>query len=168
MRKGAARNQVQKRALRVLKQKKMYENQRDNLMQQSFNLDQTKFAQETAKDTHHMVAAMKQANTELKTQFKTLDIDEIEDMQDDMEDIMEMNNDIQEALGRQFDVPDELDEDDLLDELEALDDELEMEEESSSLPAYVSAAVTPAEPAEQEAEPAMEDEYGLPAQQVNI
>jgi len=38
MRPGPAKNQVQQRALRVLKQKKMYEKQRDALYNQSFNV----------------------------------------------------------------------------------------------------------------------------------
>jgi len=41
----------------VLKQKKVYEKQRDNLYNQQFNVDQTKFAQETVKDTAITVRA---------------------------------------------------------------------------------------------------------------
>ena len=40
MRDGPAKNQVKSKALRVLKQKRMYENQREQLTQQSFNMDQ--------------------------------------------------------------------------------------------------------------------------------
>lgn len=46
MKPGPAKNQVQQRALNILKQKKMYGNQRDTLYNQQFNIDQTKFAQE--------------------------------------------------------------------------------------------------------------------------
>ena len=39
------------KALRVLKQKKMYEQQRENLMAQSFNMEQANFATQMLKDT---------------------------------------------------------------------------------------------------------------------
>ena len=40
MRNGPAKNNVKQKALRILKQKRMYENQRENIAQQSFNMDQ--------------------------------------------------------------------------------------------------------------------------------
>ena len=48
----------------------------------------------------------------------------------DMEDLLEQANEIQESLGRAYAVPDEIDEEDLQAELEAL--ELEVEEEGPS------------------------------------
>lgn len=52
----------------------------------------------------------------------------------------EAQNEIQEALGRTYDVPDELDESDLMDELDALGEDLAMESaagESGSVPSYM-------------------------------
>ena len=43
MRNGPAKNNVKQKALRILKQKRMYENQRENIAQQSFNMDQVRF-----------------------------------------------------------------------------------------------------------------------------
>ena len=43
MRNGAAKNNVKQKAMRILKQKRMYENQRENIAQQSFNMDQVRF-----------------------------------------------------------------------------------------------------------------------------
>ena len=40
MREGPGKNAVKQKALRVLKQKKQYESQVDNLRQQSFNMEQ--------------------------------------------------------------------------------------------------------------------------------
>ena len=42
MREGPGKNAVKQKALRVLKQKKQYESQSDNLRQQSFNMEQVK------------------------------------------------------------------------------------------------------------------------------
>ena len=42
----------------------------------------------------------------MKTEYKKLDIDKIENLQDEMEDMLDMNNEIQEAMARQYDTPD--------------------------------------------------------------
>lgn len=47
---GPAQEAVKARAMRVLKQKRMYEGQRDMLYNQTFNLDQVAFAAEGIKD----------------------------------------------------------------------------------------------------------------------
>lgn len=49
----------------------------------------------------------------MKTQYKKINIDKIEKMQDDMADMMEEANEIQEALGRSYGTPDDIDEADL-------------------------------------------------------
>lgn len=51
MRPGPGQNAVKQKALRILKQKKLYEGQRDQLMQQSFNLEQANMAKETLENT---------------------------------------------------------------------------------------------------------------------
>lgn len=181
MKPGSAKTSVQKRALRVLKQRKMYEKQRDSLYSQQYNIDQTKLAQENLKDVGTTVAAMKEANVQLKKQFKTVDVDEIEDMHDDMSELLEQSEEIQEIMGREYGVPEELDEEDLEQELAALEelDGLEELEAEDEVPSYlVSAASAGKKHAEEMAAPGLEaqpeaqdlDEYGLPrapARQVN-
>merc|ERR1719499_1796039 len=63
---GSSKKSLQRRAIQLLKQKKMYEKQLDQTMSQQFNLDQVKFMQQNLKDTADTVAAMKTANTALK------------------------------------------------------------------------------------------------------
>jgi charged multivesicular body protein 5 len=132
----------------VLKQKKLYESQRDQLYSQQFNLDQVSFTTQNMQDTANQVKAMKAANKELKVAFKStvrattpahppasgrrrlqqatakclrcltqtgwaaqdLDVNSIEAMQDEMSDLMEQSNEIQDVLGRNYSVPDDLDE----------------------------------------------------------
>lgn len=74
----------------VLKQKRLYENQREQLYNQQFNMEQTSFALESIKDTAQTVQAMKAAGAELKSAFKKqdLNIDGIEKLQDEMADLM--------------------------------------------------------------------------------
>lgn len=134
----AAKKQLQKRAMEVLKRKRMYENQRDATMGQQFNIDQTNFSLESAKASITTVAAMKAANAELKrTIRKDLDIDDIDGLADDMAELMDDFNEINEALGRNFATPDDLDEADLDAELELYGDELEEEVAAESVPSYL-------------------------------
>lgn len=49
---------------------------------------------------------MKAGLVAMKKEYKKLDIDKIDKLQDEMEDMLDMNNDIQEALSRQYDTPD--------------------------------------------------------------
>lgn len=69
---------MKQQALRILQQKRMYENQRGMMMQQSFNMEQTNFATESVKDTLVTVNAMKTATKEMKASLRQLDIDKIE------------------------------------------------------------------------------------------
>ena len=80
MKPGPAKASVQKRAIALLKQKKMYESQREQTRNQQFNLDQVAFAQESLAETANTVSAMKDANKALKKQFKAIDINQVEDM----------------------------------------------------------------------------------------
>lgn len=105
---------------------------------------------------------MKQANVELKKQFKNVSIDEVEvlkslhfflvlvqNLQDDLTDLLDQTNEIQDILGRSYDV--DIDESELDDgtvyaglnwhttELAALGDELALEAQ----PSYLSAAALP-------------------------
>ncbi|KAF5729392.1 charged multivesicular body protein 5 [Tripterygium wilfordii] len=52
---GPAQEAVKARAMRVLKQKRMYEGQRDMLYNQTFNLDQVAFAAEGIKDAQQTI-----------------------------------------------------------------------------------------------------------------
>ncbi|XP_066950013.1 charged multivesicular body protein 5 [Macrobrachium rosenbergii] len=132
MREGPAKNAVKQKALRVLKQKKMYEAQSTNLRNQAFNMEQANYATQTLKDTKTTVAAMKLGVKEMKKEYKNINIDEIEDLQDDMADMLEQADEVQEALGRTYGMP-EIDEDDLAAELDALGDDIMVDDDASYL-----------------------------------
>jgi len=163
MREGPAKNSVKQKALRVLKQKRMYENQRDQMMQQSFNMEQSNYALQTMKDTQTTVSAMKIGLTQMKKEYKKINIDKIEDLQDDMEDMLDQTNEIQEAMSRSYGTPD-VDESELEAELAALGDEIALDADSSFLDEALNAPGVPSrEPgAESHAEGVAVDEYGLP------
>uniref|UniRef100_A0A0P4WE76 Charged multivesicular body protein 5 n=1 Tax=Scylla olivacea TaxID=85551 RepID=A0A0P4WE76_SCYOL len=163
MREGPAKNAVKQKALRVLKQKKMYESQAGNLRNQSFNMEQANYATQTLKDTKTTVTAMKLGAKEMKKEFKNINIDEIEDIQDDMADMLEQADEIQETLGRSYGTP-EIDEDDLAAELDALGDEVLLDEDTSYLDDAINAPNAPEkEPGAETIKDGMPvDEFGLP------
>ena len=72
----------------VLKQKRLYEGQRDQLYNQQFNLEQTTFVMESAKDTVNTVQALKATSKDMRQAFKSkeLDISSIEKLQDELAD----------------------------------------------------------------------------------
>ncbi|KAI7695587.1 hypothetical protein SSS_00173 [Sarcoptes scabiei] len=78
MREGPSKNLIKQKAMNILKQRKMYENQRNTLMQQSFNMEQTNMATQTLKDTQVTVEAMKLGVKEMKREYKKVNIDQIE------------------------------------------------------------------------------------------
>lgn len=64
--------------MRVLKQKKLYENQLEGLRNQSFNMEQANFGIQQLKDTKTTVDAMKLGVKEMKKEYKKVDIGKIE------------------------------------------------------------------------------------------
>lgn len=120
LRNGPGKEAVQRRALGVLKQKRMYETQLQTLQQQTFNMESAAMTTENLRNTMATVDAMKTANTEMRRQYGKIDIDKIDSIHADMEDMIEQANEIQESLGRSYGVPDEIDEAELEAELDAL------------------------------------------------
>ncbi|XP_014667932.1 PREDICTED: charged multivesicular body protein 5-like [Priapulus caudatus] len=166
MRNGPSKNMVKQKAMRVLKQKRMYEQQRDSLMQQSFNMEQANYGIQSLKDTKVTVDAMKIANKEMKKEYKKVNIDQIEDLQDDMTDMLELADEVQESLGRSYGMP-EIDDDELEAELDALGDEIALDEDTSYLD---DAITTPSVPSKEPGADSVAvgeggipvDEFGLP------
>lgn len=165
MREGPAKNSVKVKAMRVLKQKKQYEGQLDSLRNQSYNMEQANYASQSLKDTHATVAAMKDGVSQMKREFKKINIDDIEDVQDDMADMLEQSEEIQETLGRTYGVPD-IDDDELAAELDALGDEMAFDDDASYLDDVVKAPAAPdKEPGAdsiRNKDGVLVDEFGLP------
>merc|ERR1719203_1917045 len=166
MRDGPAKNAVKQKALRVLKQKKQYEAQSGNMRNQAFNMEQTNYATQSLKDTKTTVNAVKMGVKEMKKEFKNINIDQIEDLQDDLGDMLEEANEVQEALGRSYGMP-EIDEDDLEAELDALGDDFALDDDTSYLDDATKAPDAPekepgADSVAVNQDGVMVDEFGLP------
>ncbi|KGK36341.1 hypothetical protein JL09_g4509 [Pichia kudriavzevii] len=167
MREGAGKSALKQRAIKLLRQRKQLESQRDQLMSQSWNISQAQMTTENLKNTMITVDAMRQTNKELRKTYGKIDVDKLEDLQDEMMDLIEQSNDIQSALGRSYDVPDDISESELDAELEALGEELELEEEMGpeAVPSYLDATPSVEMPSLNEQEPAKEEvQDSVPAQ----
>ena len=127
MRDGPGKTALKQKALKILQRRKMYEGQRDQLQQQSWNMEQASMMTDNLKNVMTTVDAMKSTNKTLRQQYGKIDIDKIERMQDEMQDLMDMGNEIQESMSRSYDVPEDVDEAELDAELEALGEEVEFE-----------------------------------------
>ena len=131
MRDGPAKSALKQKALKILQRRKTIEAQRAQYEQQSFNMEQASLLTTSLANTMTTVDAIKSTNKTLKKQYGKIDVDKIERMQDEMADLMEMGNEIQESLGRAYDIPEEVDEAELDAELEALGEEGGFELESA-------------------------------------
>ena len=134
---GTSLNSLKQRALQVLRRRKMYDQQLGSVMNQQFNVDQVAFAQESIQDTMNTVSALKEANTQQQAMMKNFNMDQMEDLFDDMADMMADMEEINECMGRSYDV--QFDEGELLGELDELDEELAAEQldEGLGMPSYV-------------------------------
>jgi charged multivesicular body protein 5 len=156
MRDGPGKNAIKQKALKVLQRRKQYEGQREQLSQQSWNMEQAGMMQDNLKNVMTTVDAMKTTTKTLKKQYGNIDIDKIERMQDEMADLMEMGNEIQESISRAYDIPDDVDEAELDAELEALGEEslFESSMAESAVPSFMQDEVAPPQFIDEPPEPA--------------
>ncbi|KAB8204719.1 hypothetical protein P875_00010378 [Aspergillus parasiticus SU-1] len=145
MRDGPGKNALRQKALKVLQRRKQYEAQREQLSQQSWNMEQAGMMQDNLKNVMTTVDAMKTTTKTLKKQYGKIDVDQIERMQDEMADLMDIGNEIQESISRAYDVPEDVDEAELDAELEALGEETMFENSmgESAMPSFLQDEVAP-------------------------
>eukprot|EP00928_Gymnodinium_smaydae_P041742 TRINITY_DN28202_c0_g1_i1.p2 TRINITY_DN28202_c0_g1~~TRINITY_DN28202_c0_g1_i1.p2 ORF type:complete len:244 (+),score=74.45 TRINITY_DN28202_c0_g1_i1:63-734(+) len=115
-------------AVQTLKRKKMYEQQRDQIMGTQFNVDYLAGAQEQAEVTLTSVEAMKAGQQDLKQRYAQLGgIADIERLMDGMADLSDEIADINEAISASFVVPEGFDEASCEAEFAALEEEMKID-----------------------------------------
>lgn len=154
--KGAANPMAKQRALQAMKKKKMYEQQRDQLLGTQFNVENLAFQQEQAEVTMTVVEAMKAGQEQLKAATGKIDASTVDKLTDDMADLNDEMKEIQSALAASSMGVDGADDAELEDEFAKMEEEMAMMAlagggASSAAPAAASAA--PAAPAEAEPSP---------------
>ncbi|OAF70178.1 Charged multivesicular body protein 5 [Intoshia linei] len=122
LRPGPAKKAKQQRLLHLLKHRKKYEANMSKQWSMIDNMDQNVQMLEDVKATHEMINLQKEVVKTYKKQTKSINIDKLHDMNDDLIDIREDHEEIQEIIAGP-DVDDMYNEDELLDELEALDED---------------------------------------------
>lgn len=130
------KNRIKMKAVRCLKQKKILENQIDQMYQQQSVLDQTQFMTQQIKDTSIQIQALRSAKVSIDNELKGFDADSIEDLQEELEDMFFSNNEIQDVLSRQYELPLGIDEDALEQEFLSLEDDM-LGNEFNSVPSYL-------------------------------
>jgi charged multivesicular body protein 5 len=130
---GSTQERLKQRAMQLLKQKKMYEQQQDSVMQQQFHVEQMAFTRETMMETKMQLDAMSDAAKVMQREFKKFSVDEVEKMHEQLRDLYEQQQEIQEIMGHSYDVTVEVDEDDLNEQLNALAFDMEKQKDASYL-----------------------------------
>lgn len=167
MRDGPGKTALRQKALKVLQRRKQYEAQRDQLAQQSWNMEQAAMMQDNLKNVMTTVDAMKTTTKTLKKQYGKIDVDQIERLQDEMADLMDIGNEINESISRAYDVPEDVDEAELDAELEALGQEslLDAQIGEDATPSFLQDEVAPPsfidEPPEQDKDKVKEAAGGV-------
>lgn len=136
MRDGPAKSALKQKALKVLKQRRMYEGQKDQLEAQAFNMEQAAMTTDSLRNVMVQYDVMKTANKQMKRDYGKVNVDKIDKMQDEMADLLDASNELQEALGRNYNIPDDVSESELDAELEALGEEADLELEGE-VPSYL-------------------------------
>lgn len=141
MRDGPGKNALKQKALKLLRQRKQIEAQKDQLENQSWNMSQASMTTDNLKNTMITIDAMKTANKQLKQTYGKIDVDKVEELQDEMLDLIDKSNELQESLLTSYDVPDEISESELDAELDALGEEMDFESQlgnaEDSVPGYL-------------------------------
>lgn len=141
MRDGPGKSALKQKALKLLRQRKQIEAQKDQLENQLWNMTQASMTTDNLQNTMITVDAMKTANKQLKKTYGKIDIDKIELLQEEMLDLIDKLNELQESLLMSYDVPDDISELELDAELDALGEEMdfesEMNESGLGVPSYL-------------------------------
>lgn len=141
MRDGPGKSALKQKALKLLRQRKQIEGQKDQLENQSWNMTQASMTTDNLQNTMITIDAMKTANKQLKQTYGKIDIDKIEDLQEEMLELIEKSNDLQESMSMSYDVPDDISESELDAELDALGEEIDFENEMAEsgvgMPSYL-------------------------------
>lgn len=166
MRDGPGKSALKQKAIKLLRQRKQIEAQKDQLENQSWNMTQASMTTDNLQNTMVTINAMKTANKQLKQTYGKIDIDELENLQDEMLDLIDKSNELQEALLTSYDVPDDISELELDAELEALGEEIDFENEMAESGISAPSYLNDAEPASADKLPTFIDEQPEEAEKI--
>ncbi|SCM03777.1 vacuolar protein sorting-associated protein 60, putative [Plasmodium chabaudi chabaudi] len=130
-------NNLRNKAAVIIKRKKTYENNKENTLGIQFNIDQIKYANENIQMSIDTCKALEQSSKVLKKNIKKVNINKIEKLQDDLYDCMEDAKEIGEILSSTYDIPINLDEDEIDAELSLIEDNILDENVEENITSYL-------------------------------
>ncbi|OIR58286.1 MAG: charged multivesicular body protein 5 [Amphiamblys sp. WSBS2006] len=128
---GGEKRMLMEKCMKLLRTKKVYEGQKETTANQKLSLEQTEHTIESVKTTQSIYREMKGSKKELKREMKGISIEKVEDLTASLSELMEETNEINEALGQAYEMPD-IDEAELEAELQLLEEEGVFEEAPAS------------------------------------
>lgn len=137
---GFSKTLLQRKAKNILVRKKKYEQQAEELREKAFNMDSLASSVNAADDMKVIAGVMKSGTKELRKQLNKVDLDKVEDFQVELKDLLDLTEDVQAALSTNYDVPVDIDDDELNAQLEILGDEIVQDNDTS----YIDHVLKPA------------------------
>eukprot|EP00193_Tetraselmis_chui_P015925 CAMPEP_0177793900 /NCGR_PEP_ID=MMETSP0491_2-20121128/25336_1 /TAXON_ID=63592 /ORGANISM="Tetraselmis chuii, Strain PLY429" /LENGTH=227 /DNA_ID=CAMNT_0019316475 /DNA_START=327 /DNA_END=1011 /DNA_ORIENTATION=- len=126
--KGYTKANNKRAALMCLKNRKLYEQQLQSMENNILRINEQKIMLENQRTTVETVNTLKNAADTAKNTMKEMKIEKVDQIFDDINEQSEQMREIQEALGNPLGPMADMDEDDMLAELEAMEaEELDME-----------------------------------------
>ncbi|GAB68168.1 SNF7 family protein [Plasmodium cynomolgi strain B] len=130
-------NNLRNKAAIIIKRKKTYENNKENTLGIQFNIDQIKYANDNVQMSIDTCKALESTSKIMKKNMKKVNIGKIEKLQDDLFDYMEEAKEIGEILSSSYDIPLELDENEIDAELSLIEDSILDEQVEDNITDYL-------------------------------
>ncbi|SBT43931.1 SNF7 family protein [Plasmodium ovale wallikeri] len=115
-------NNLRSKAATIIKRKKIYESNKENTLGIQFNIDQIKFANDNVQMSIDTCKALENTSKVLKKNIKKVNISKIEKLQEDLYDCIEETKEIGEILSSSYEIPVDLDENEIDAELSLIED----------------------------------------------
>ncbi|CAA9989732.1 vacuolar-sorting protein SNF7, putative [Plasmodium knowlesi strain H] len=130
-------NNLRNKAAIIIKRKKTYESNKENTLGIQFNIDQIKYANDNVQMSIDTCKALESTSKIMKKNMKKVNIGKIEKLQDDLFDYMEEAKEIGEILSSSYDIPLELDENEIDAELSLIEDSILDEQVEDNITDYL-------------------------------
>jgi hypothetical protein len=100
----AEKLRAKKKAVEVLKRKKMYTAQLQNLEQTCINVENVSLQAEVARDHIDIVKILKQTNDMQKQMMKEMNVETVDDMIDEMQEAKMIQEEFSDSIQRNYDI----------------------------------------------------------------
>lgn len=134
---GASKQGLQTKAKNILVRKKRFEQQAETYREKAFNIDSLADSIKAAEDIKVVAGVMKNGVKQLKNDLQKIDLDKIENCQQELNDLIDMTDEVEAAIQRSYEIPQDIDDDELNAQLELLGDEIVLDSD----PSYIDAVL---------------------------